>query len=571
MTALSSSLRDYDVEASRERWSLGGKVSFASPWRTDLDYAHEIRDGQRLAGSSFITTTSQLPAPVDYVTDQIDWSARYETRLGAIGLSYFGSFFSNQRPDYLWANPFTAIAPGADQGRAALAPDNSFNQIGILLSRQLGDAWFLRMNGSLGRGEQDDTFLPFTTNALVQTTPLPRTSLDGKIDLAHLDLQLSGNLGRWLPVLQGLRGKLSYRYDERDNNTPQAEYSYVEGDTFPAGVATNLPYGYRRQHVSLFGEYDLGRLLRLGSGRSARLSGGWDREEWDRTFQETPESTEDRGWVRMRVRPVSWLMLDARYGGANRDADPYVSTAVPDAPQNPLLRKFNLANRERDFWDLDAQLSLPGNVALSIQGFEREDDYIDSPIGLTGSRDVGGTLDLSWSVTEKIAAFAFYAHQEITSEQNGSQSFGAPDWRAESRDRIESGSLGLRLTQLGDRWNVQFDYFVMDSRGEIEMLAGAAATAFPPLRIRSHGPRLKVVFRATPALEVIGNLQYEHFDADDWALDGVEPATLPSVLSSGADAYDYDVNLAGLSFRYSFGGRGDAESAAESAAEDEQP
>jgi hypothetical protein len=297
------------------------------------------------------------------------------------------------------------------------------------------------------------------------------------------------------------------------------------------------------------------------------VSGGWDREEWDRSFQETEESSEDRAWVRLRVRPVSWLMLDARYGGANRDADPYVATVIPGAPQNPLLRKFNLANRERDFWNLDAQLSLPGDVALSIQGFEREDDYPDSSVGLTGSRDVGGTVDLSWSASEKVAAFAFYAREEITSGQNGSQSFGAPDWRAESRDRIESASLGLRLTQLRDRWNVQFDYFVMDSRGEIEMLTGPGAAAFPPVRIRSHGPRLKVAFRATPALEIIGSLQYEHFDADDWALDGVEPATLPSVLASGADAYQYDVNLAGLSFRYSFGGR----DGAESTAEDEQP
>jgi hypothetical protein len=72
------------------------------------------------------------------------------------------------------------------------------------------------------------------------------------------------------------------------------------------------------------------------------------------------------------------------------------------------------------------------------------------------------------------------------------------------------------------------------------------------------------MYRASPALEIIGNLQYEHFDADDWALDGVEPDTLPSILSSGADAYDYDVNLVGLSFRYSFG-RASAEDAEEPA------
>jgi hypothetical protein len=44
----------------------------------------------------------------------------------------------------------------------------------------------------------------------------------------------------------------------------------------------------------------------------------------------------------------------------------------------------------------------------------------------------------------------------------------------------------------------------------------------------------------------------------------VEPDTLAAILSSGADAYDYDVNLVGLSFRYSFG-RASAEDAEEPA------
>jgi hypothetical protein len=291
-------LRRYDLEASRERWSLDGRDDLASHWSTEHNSTHETRDGQRWLGSSFITTSSQLPAPVDFVTDQLDWSARYETDQGVIGLSYFGSFFSNRRGDFVWSNPFTAIAPGADVGRTALAPDNNFHQVAVNFSRRLGEVWYLRMNGSLGRGKQDDAFLPYTTNAPIPTTPLPRTSLDGEVDMTHVDLQLSGNLGKLLPLLQGLRGTLSYRYDERDNTTAQADYNFVDSDTFPAGVATNVPYGYRRQDVSLFGEYDLARLLPLGPGQSLKLSGGWDREEWDRDFQENKEGRTKDGYSR---------------------------------------------------------------------------------------------------------------------------------------------------------------------------------------------------------------------------------------------------------------------------------
>jgi MtrB/PioB family decaheme-associated outer membrane protein len=565
MTALDSSLRGYDLETTRERGSLGGEYHSPSGWLTELRYTHETRDGRRLFGSNFITTTSQLAGPVDFVTDQVDWSARYVTARGTVGLSYFGSFFSNKRVDLAWENPFGAIAPGADLGRSALAPDNRYNQLALNLRYQLGAAWRIGLNASVGRGEQDDSFLPYTTNPLIATTPLPRASLGGDVDIRHVDLQLAADLGAQIAWLEGLSGKLNYRYYERDNGTPQADYSYVEGDSFPAGVATNLPYGYQRQKLSVTGDYDLARLLWPDSGPALRLSGGWDREEWDRKFQEAENSTEDRGWVRLRVSPLDWLAFDARYGAANRDTDPYIVDPLGSAPQNPLLRKYNLADRERDFWDLEVQLSLPGNLALALAGFDRRDDYVNTTLGLTRSRDSGGTADLSWTISEKISAFAFYGRQEISGQQSGSQAFGSPDWRAESVDQFDTASIGLRLGGLNDKWNVQFDYFLVDGQGDIEVTSGSPA-AFPPLRTRSHGPSLEVEYRATPALDIIGTLRYEHFDAHDWALDRVEPDTVPAVLASGADAYDYDANLIGISFRYRFGG--DAE---DTAAADTEP
>ena len=48
-------------------------------------------------------------------------------------------------------------------------------------------------------------------------------------------------------------------------------------------------------------------------------------------------------------------------------------------------------------------------------------------------------------------------------------------------------------------------------------------------------------------------MRYEDYSSSDWALQGVEPATIPTVLTLGADPDDYNVYLATLSFRYSFG------------------
>jgi hypothetical protein len=62
-------------------------------------------------------------------------------------------------------------------------------------------------------------------------------------------------------------------------------------------------------------------------------------------------------------------------------------------------------------------------------------------------------------------------------------------------------------------------------------------------------------------------VRYEDYASSDWALQGVEPATIPTVLTLGADPDDYDVVLATLSFRYSFGGP--APKAEEEAAKEE--
>ena len=43
------------------------------------------------------------------------------------------------------------------------------------------------------------------------------------------------------------------------------------------------------------------------------------------------------------------------------------------------------------------------------------------------------------------------------------------------------------------------------------------------------------------------------FTAEDWALQCAAPDTLPTILTLGAQPYDYEVWLAGIGFRYLIG------------------
>jgi hypothetical protein len=79
------------------------------------------------------------------------------------------------------------------------------------------------------------------------------------------------------------------------------------------------------------------------------------------------------------------------------------------------------------------------------------------------------------------------------------------------------------------------------------------AGVFPAVRSQLASFKADFTYDLTDRLGVAFTWWYERFTSQDWALEGIGPATLPSVLSLGADPYNYRVNYATVSMRYSFG------------------
>ena len=67
--------------------------------------------------------------------------------------------------------------------------------------------------------------------------------------------------------------------------------------------------------------------------------------------------------------------------------------------------------------------------------------------------------------------------------------------------------------------------------------------------------RLEGVWRWSDRLDATVKIQYESFATEDWALQDVAPDTLTTVLTLGAEPYDYNVWLVGVGFRFRFGDR----------------
>jgi hypothetical protein len=84
---------------------------------------------------------------------------------------------------------------------------------------------------------------------------------------------------------------------------------------------------------------------------------------------------------------------------------------------------------------------------------------------------------------------------------------------------------------------------------------GGGPSRFPDLKTTLDSLRARVLYHWSEKLEAGLQLRYESFSTDDWALQDVAPDTLPTVLTLGAQPYDDDVWMAGISFRHLIGER----------------
>lgn len=565
MSTLDAALRPIDIETQRETVGAGAEFLLNRRWSTFARFRREERDGVRRQGAAFAFSAVETPLPLDYTTDALTLGLNYGGERVTARLAYDGSLFDNRIPDVTFANPYL----GPSEGRIAGAPDNSAHHLDASVNWRWGERTTLSAAAVLAQLRQDEDFLPFTINSALPTDAPPRASLDGKVDATHMNLALSTDMGGVWSALEGLGVRADVRYDERDNDTPQSAYAYVVTDVLNASPQTNLPYDVERTRYRVNGVWDMRRVLRfLPTGQRLQLSGEWRREQVERNLQEVAESTEDQAWGGLKYRPARWLELRMKLGAANRDVDAYAAPAAAvGGPQNPLMRKYNMADRERDFAQAQLSWTPVETLSFTASGEYASNDYVDSPLGLERSRDASANVEASWTPGESASFSAFYGWSESDASQRGSQSFGAPDWTAQTEDVSRTGGASVRLPHLGPRLTVNVDWFFADTRGDVATVAIGGFSLLPSLRTRMDGGQIAAVYRWTQALSLQAAMRYERLDADDWALDMVEPTTVPTLLSMGADAYRYDVTMFTLSFRYHFGGA-QADSAAGRKAED---
>jgi MtrB/PioB family decaheme-associated outer membrane protein len=541
MTGLTAALVSSPIETNRTTFDIGADVRAMKNFRLYADYRRQEREGTGIMTGPFFSQSSYLPRPIDDYTDRFDAGITYAGNSFTFTLAYFGSYYRNDVESVMWDNPFTPF-PGADVGQSALEPDNDFHQVSFSAA-YFAQAWdtVIAFSAASGQGEQNATLLPYTINpnfvfpAIVQP-------FDGKVDTTNYGLTLTTK------PLPRLNLRASYRYDERDNGTPISIWSRVITDALTSGdIEPNIPYSFERSRLSLSGTY---RLL-----DTVMISGGYDRADIDRDFQEVASQTEDTGWGKLRWRPTGNLEATFKGGSSRREVNEYATDVGLVFGQNPLMRKYNLAHRERDFAEVALSASLIDTpISIGMTYLWAEDDYSKSELGMLEGSEDRFTVDFNWAVGENSSLYLTAGSEALESLQRGSETFSGPDWEAAHDDDFTHYGGGFRIAGIGEKVDFTFDYTRSD--GETEILVTGpvvSATPLPELESTMDSLRLALNYNVSQRLAIDVNARWERFEAEDWGLEGVAPDTISSVLTMGANPYDYDVWVFGIGFRYSIG------------------
>jgi MtrB/PioB family decaheme-associated outer membrane protein len=342
--------------------------------------------------------------------------------------------------------------------------------------------------------------------------------------------------------------KFAYTYDERDNNTEQYVWNRVITDLLNSNdPELNTPYSFKRSRLKLSGEWRVFNEL--------RISAGYDLTEVDRDYQEVAEQTEDSGWGQLRWQPARWFDLRARGGLSTRDIDRYNTELAEVFGQNPLMRKYNLAYRYRTYGELTASAASPDvPVSFSATVFYAEDSYTHSQLGMTESEEVRYSVDINWSITDNASTYLLIGNDKIEAAQLGSEQFDDADWQALHNDNFDHIGFGFLWRSTEGKFDLKFDYTLGDGTTDILMSSESGGQSpLPELTSKLDSLRLEALYRWSDRWEATIDLRNEQFSTEDWSLQNVEPDTLPTILTMGADPYDYDVWAVGIGLRYRFG------------------
>lgn len=530
-----------------------------------------------------------FPQPIDYDTHTAALSLSYvDPKLQVTG-SYTMSLFTSAVESITVPNPYSrslSSAPGAAWpggafagypiavGQFALPPDSAAHQVLVTGGYAVTPKTRITLRLSYTLQTQDDAFFPYTANnQLLVRDPLPRTSLDGKVRKTHIALNVGSR--EWRNVDLSAR----YTLDRRRNLSPMDVYSYVANDAqdqirpiIPGNsryIRLNLPHSFTFHQAKAEAGYRVLPRTRV----SVAYTGDFQKRDMQQVARTTEHSFRAKvlttfasgsAWAASGYATRNGSRYDDAIAWELSHTQAYLSSA-PSARsiEQPLMRKYNLADRRRIEAKTGFTMDVVPNVALSAAAGISGDDYLRSPIGLTSSRALNADSDLSYAAGGGLTASLFYGYERIRANQNGYLIFdtvqGNPlrNWNVKNLDHVHSAGARLSWQARPDVLKFDASYTLSDATSRIRVTSyrgflGTASSPLPAARDITHTGTLVGEYAFRPATALRLGYTVARHTSRDWQYANLGLAPVAQVLGSGIEPPRYTAHMVWMTTRYQF-------------------
>jgi MtrB/PioB family decaheme-associated outer membrane protein len=429
------------------------------PWRLQMKAERRQRTGSKAYALSFgFNNTNEVVEPIDQDIVDVSGTANY-TR-GKLGVQVLGGFskFDNFNDALTVDNSRRATdspTAGASRGRLDLYPDNQALRGQADVRYDLGKRtqFFGRLGAS--RMTQDDPWLPFTINGAISPAALDSLYPDGRRSTDAKALRITHDYRVQSRLMRQVRGTVRFRQQHYDNQTGEFPFrgvvQYDQSLVRDTVGFHNHPFG--NQQTVLGTDWD------GWFGRSFNVVLSYDHTTREHTLREVENDTEDavRGQVHGQVGGGGYYRLDGGFGHRTGDEFDLAEYQRPDQPdtvyvENPGLRRFDVANRDRTSATGEIGWSLSERLDVSVNGDYRHDDYGDTRYGLRDDERWQLLGQATFTVSDGLDVSGGYGYGRKDTDQ-GSQERSATaqipirdsnleagvDWFARIRDRNDYG------------------------------------------------------------------------------------------------------------------------------------
>jgi MtrB/PioB family decaheme-associated outer membrane protein len=269
-----------NLYTKRSATSAGATVEIDNHWSLKASIKRENKTGYKplsVVTSQVSEYATTLADPISQTTDQYNVSLNYRDAKSFFSAEYYGSVFTNDIKSVTWND----ISDPTKTATIASAPSNQFHQLNLTGGYTISPVTKFVWNASTARNTQDEAFVTAGQNNQFPLG-LPGTSLQGVVVTTAFNAKLTSK------ATQDLGLMASYKYENRDNQTPVNTYYFQDANEAKSGVnswlagqGSNLNMYANRAYSKKLSQLDLGADYKVNKDNTLKFD--YDAQQIDRS------------------------------------------------------------------------------------------------------------------------------------------------------------------------------------------------------------------------------------------------------------------------------------------------